>query len=439
MELRATQRAAILVFAVAFVVYVFPIVYDLGYKPFFNYTAGQDVASTSMLPVRLLQYGDFLLDEYQSFFKQNWISPGMIAQVNGHIVSRSPVGAAVLAIPFYGIPLGTGWIANPPQPWLSYPWSAFFPGKFAAAFMSACAVVMFFFCARELTDVRASAALAWVFAFGTSLWSTATQGLWQQTPSVFLQTIALWFILRGRRAGAAAIVPAAFFLSAATISRPNNALPALLFTVYLLIEYRSAFPRWVLWAIPPALFFLAYNAIYNGSPFVFGYQEGFQADMTAPQLDGILGLVFSPSRGLLVYSPFFAFALVGAWLARHESARRFYLFAGLNILLGTVLISMFIPWDAGWGYGTRYMTDLLPYLMLFLVPVFKRLRGWGLGAFLVMAVYAGIVQGFGLWDYGERWHWHWANYRYDVWNVPENEPLFYLKQYVAMARYFLSR
>lgn len=434
-----TRRAAFFIFAVAFVGYVFPIAYDLGYKPFFNYAAGQDLASTSMLPMRIMQHGDFLLDEYLDFFKQNWVSPGMIAQVNGHIVSRSPVGAAVLAIPFYGLPLGTGWIAKPPYSWLSYPWSAFFPAKFAAAFISACAVLMFFFCARELTDVGASAALALVFAFGTSLWSTATQGLWQQTPSVLLQTIAIWFILRGRRAGPAAVAPGAFFLSAATVVRPNNALPALLFTAYVFFEYREALLRWVLWAIPPALFFAAYNAIYNGSPFVFGYQEGFQVNMTAPQLDGILGLILSPSRGLFVYSPFFIFALVGAWLARRERDRRFYILAGLNILLGFVLISTFIPWDAGWGYGTRYMTDLLPYLTLFLIPVFKRLHGWSLGVFGLTAVYAAVVQSFGLWDYGARWHWHWANYQYDVWSVPENEPLFYLKQYVAMAQYFLSR
>jgi hypothetical protein len=53
--------------------------------------------------------------------------------------------------------------------------------------------------------------------------------------------------------------------------------------------------------------------------------------------------------------------------------------------------------------------------------------------------YAVILQAFGLWDYGQRWHWHWNNWAYDVWNVSENEPLFYLKQYADLAAYYFSR
>jgi hypothetical protein len=74
-----------------------------------------------------------------------------------------------------------------------------------------------------------------------------------------------------------------------------------------------------------------------------------------------------------------------------------------------------------------------------LIPVFKRLRGTSSFAIWAMAGYAAVVQAFGLWDYGVRWHWHWANYQYNVWDVAESELLFYLRQYVAMAQHFLSR
>lgn len=434
----ATGKAAVLVFAAALIVYVFPFAYDIGYKPFFTWTAAQDIASTSLLPIVIIERGDFALDQYNQFYSQ-FDNTYFVAQVNSRTVSRSPVAAAVLAVPFYGLPMATGWMAHPPNAWLSYPWTGFLIAKLAAAFVTALAVLMLFFCARELTDVRTSAALALVFAFGTSVWSTASQALWQQTPSLLLQLLGIWFLLRGRRLGANAVAPGAFFFSAATVARANNGLTALLFTGYVLVEYRPAIWRWILWAIPPALFFLAYNAAYNGSPFVFGYQDGFLQYTTLPQLDAIVGLALSPSRGLFVYSPFLLFSFAGLWLALKEPQRLFYLFCAGAIALTVLVLSAWQFWDGGWGYGTRMLTDPMPYLVLLLVPVLGRLSTLPRALFWAMFAYAFVLQSFGLWDYGVRWHWHWANYQYNIWDVAENEPLFYLKQYADMAHHFLSR
>ena len=202
-------------------------------------------SGASFLPLVILERGDFTLEKYQEFFTRNWRSPYFVAEVNGRLVSRYPIAPAIVALPFYGIPLGTGWLFNPGRDRLVLPWSVFFPAKFAAAFNTTLAVVMFFFCARELTGVRTSAAITLAFGIGTSVWSTASQALWQQTPSLLFQLIGIWFLLRGRRKGANAIAPGAFFFSAATVARANNGLAALLFTLYVLIEYRSAIWRWL--------------------------------------------------------------------------------------------------------------------------------------------------------------------------------------------------
>lgn len=433
----ATQRTALILFITAFVVYNFPLVYDLVHKPFFTWAPAQDVAPTAVLPVRLLEHGDFFLDEYQPFFLQNWHSNYFVAEVNGKIVTRSTVAGSVLSVPFYGVPLGTGWLRHTGKNWLDFPWSAFFPSKFAASFLTALTVLMFFFCARELVDLKASTTLTVAFAFGTSVWSTAAEGMWVETPSIFFQTIALWFLLRGRHRGAHAVAPAALFFSAATIARPSNALTAGLFTLYILIEYRAAFLRWVLWAIPPVLLAFAYNTVYNGSPFVFGYQDGIAQYMTLPKLDGIIGLFVSPSRGLFVYSPFLILALWGMWHARHEREKTLYLFSALTIAIYCILLSM-LTWEGGWGYGTRLMVDVMPFAMLLVIPTFIRLSRLGHIAFGVATGYALVLQSFGLWDYGVRWHWHFDNLVSDMWSVAESEPLFYLKQYTDMAQHYLS-
>ncbi len=432
-----TRRTALALFLIVSFVYQFPLLYDLAYKPFFNWAPGQDIASTSLLPISALVRGDFTLNEYQEFFRQNYDNSYFVAEVNGKIVSRSPVAAAVLAIPFYGFPLGSGWLVNSGRAWLAFPWTGFMVAKFAAAFMTALAVLMFFFCLRTLADAATSLAITLVFAFGTSVWSTASQSLWQQTPSLLFQVLGLWFVLRGRRQGALAVAPGAFFFSAATVARPNNALVALLFTLYVAMTYRPALVRWILWAILPALFFFGYNAIYNGSPLVFGIQDGVLQYLHVPQIEGVIGQFTSPSRGLLVYSPFYLFAFYGAWLGLRGPDRLLYLVALVVIAFNVLLFSMML-WDGGWGYGTRLLTDVLPYATLFLVPAFlaigkpERLAFWSLGA------YAVVVNSFALWDYGVRWHWHWDHYAYNVWDLAESEPLFYLKQYAAMFTHYLG-
>ena len=433
------RRTALALFCVVSLVYQFPLAYDLLYKPFFNWAPGIDVASTTLLPLALLERGDWTLDEFQGFADEFFRDPYFLAHVNGRTVSRYPVVGAVLALPAYGIPLGTGWMANSGRAWLPYPWTAFMVAKFAAALMAALAAVMLFFSLCELADRRTAAALAMAFALGTSAWSTASQGLWQQTPSLLLQSIGLWFVLRGRRRGALAVAPGAFFFSAATLARPNDGISALLFTLYVLIEYRPAIVRWVALAIPPVLLAGVYNAIYNGSPFVLGYQEGVQLSITGLRLEALLGLFVSPSRGLFVYSPFLILAIPGAWLAWRRGGGRFYLFCAGAVVLGTLFLAAWYYWDGGWGYGTRMMTDVLPYAILLLVPALQSLSHPGRVCFWALAVVAAGLQSLGLWDGGVRWHWHWENYAFDVWDVAENEPLFYVKTYFEMAQHFIAR
>jgi hypothetical protein len=434
-----TRRIALALFIGTFVIYLFPLMYNLLRKPFFTIGPGIDIVATSFLPAAILENGDFALDQFQDYFRQAYPDPFFVARVNGRLVSRYPVSTALIAMPFYGLPLGTGWLHNTGRDWLTYPRSLFAPAKFAAAFLTALTVVMIFFCARELADARTSAMIAIVFAFGTSVWSTASQALWQQTASILFQALGIWFILRGKRLGANAVAPGAFFFSLATIARMNDAFAAALFTLYVFFQYRAALWKWIAWAIPPVLFVLGYNTVYNGSPLVFGYQEGFLNLMSLPRLDGILGLFISPSRGLLIYSPFLLLSAVGLWRARTESNRLFYFCCAGIFALNAVLLSTFQNWDGGWGYGTRLLVDGLPYAVLLLTPILPRLHGWQTIAFWGSLVYAAIVQSFGLWDYGEHWHWHWDNWQYDVWNIAENEPLFYLKQYLEMLMHLIGR
>lgn len=433
-----TSRAAITLFVITLLIYLVPFAYNLFYKPFFTNEAAIDVVPAALLPISFLEQGEFYLDPFSDFINSNYHDPFFAVKTNNHLVSRYPAAAPTLALPFYGIPLGLGWLRAPRFDWLAYPKSALFTARIPAAFISALAVAVFLYCARKLTDLRTSATLAIVFAFGTSIWTTASQALWQHTPGILLLLIGIWFVLRGERGGAMAVAPGAFFISAAVAARASNIFAALALTGYVIFRHRRAMLAWILWAIPPVMLFVLYNFIYNGSIFVFGYQEGFVQSMALIRLDGLLGLFLSPSRGLLIYSPFFVFAFT-AFKESFSKYRGFYSLALFVFTLNVFVISMFKNWDGGWGYGTRLLVDALPFAMLLLIPAVQQLCGFSRVVFFVLVAFAVGLQVLGLWDYGEHWHWHWDNYNYNVWDVAESEPLYYFKQYGEMALRFVSR
>jgi hypothetical protein len=88
------------------------------------------------------------------------------------------------------------------------------------------------------------------------------------------------------------------------------------------------------------------------------------------------GTLFSPSRGLFVFSPVFAFSLYGVYLAirqRWEMRLSISLvFASLAMWLVICLPGHWWIWDGGWCYGPRLLSDLTPAFIFFLVPVLQR-------------------------------------------------------------------
>ena len=80
----------------------------------------------------------------------------------------------------------------------------------------------------------------------------------------------------------------------------------------------------------------------------------------------LVGLLAAPSRGLFVYSPVLLFALPGlarSLTASAPAAERRMTVAGIMIFL---LYGFIATWWGGWVFGPRYMTDLLPFMALWL-------------------------------------------------------------------------
>jgi hypothetical protein len=133
----------------------------------------------------------------------------------------------------------------------------------------------------------------------------------------------------------------------------------------------------------------------GGAYAVMGRASFFAHDIRS----GLAGLLVSPTRGLLVFSPFLAF-LALAW--RHWPRQRADATLAVAIVAGVVvqiLLYALTDWRTGVAFGPRFMTDLLPLLVWLLVPVVAALRIAGRVVFVTAVAAAIAIEAIGAFTY----------------------------------------
>lgn len=153
---------------------------------------------------------------------------------------------------------------------------------------------------------------------------------------------------------------------------------------------------YLLGLIPPALMLMGYNWVRAGNPL----QTGYDLTIFSPNLLlGMYKLLFSPLRGLFVYSPLLILSVPGlAWLWHRRRAE--------TALTGGVIgvtIFLFSAWASGEGvsWGSRFLIPVVPFLCLPLAPALERalagsklliglLLGFGFLSFVIQVLGAAI-------------------------------------------------
>ena len=269
--------------------------------------------------------------------------------------------------------------------------------KVSASFLASVACVLMFLVLRR-DGTRWSLPLALAFAFGTNTWMISGQALWQHGTGELLIALALLLVVAPASRARAALLGAVCVLMAA--NRPPDALVAgamVLFTVWS--RRRNAL--WLLaGAAVPLAALLYYNLNFIGHV-GGGYALAKPHNDNFFQLDwsGIPGLLVSPARGLLVFSPFLVFVPVGL-IQRLRAPGSKGLAVALSVaVVAQVLLYSQADWRAGVSWGPRWLTDLLPILVWMLAPAPLVLRPRARGL-LIMTMAASIgVQTIGAFWY----------------------------------------
>lgn len=328
----------------------------------------------------IIQEGNTDLDEYQQIVKARLHDS--IERIDGHLYSIYPVGTVLMAVPFVFV------IETFLKNALNLDLANVIHGNLeiciAALLVALCAVLVYFISAVLVGNRPSALLLAFIFAFGTAAWSTASRALWQHGPSMLMLALALYLLLLTESRPTAApwlIRLMSLALAFAFVIRPTNAIPLFAFTILIGIAHQKYFFSYMLWSLAIFVPFLLFNlTVYHAvlPPYYlpgsrpYYYIPPNQLDFVPRFVEALVGHCFSPARGLFIFSPVLLFSLYGMFVKTRQKTMTPLDYAIMTTLgLHWIAISLFPVWWAGHSYGPRYFSDMLPYFIYFLAPALK--------------------------------------------------------------------
>jgi hypothetical protein len=234
----------------------------------------------------------------------------------------------------------------------------------ACAVLTALTVVLIFAAARRELPRGASAALALLAAFGTTLWSIASQQMWSHTWSALLFAATLVELQRWESGDRRRPLWLGALLVAAFWCRPTNAVLAACTTLFVAWRHRAALPRLVVaGGLGLAAYFTWSWSLFASPLPLYVSRTGASSFGTAAALEVLAGVFFAPTVGLFVFTP--VLLVVVAWLFRHGLPRERRALAGWALAVVVLGIAPFALRSAGWGGGPRaprFFTEFVPLL-----------------------------------------------------------------------------
>jgi hypothetical protein len=357
-----------------------------------------DTYSARYLPFAIVQYHTIFLDPIAKVAAQGrgdtafWLIP----RPDGHIISLYPVVLPVLIAPLYIPAVGYLHLRGWTDARLDH--VARVMEKLVASFLAALSASLLYLLLRRRAKPSIALLLTGAYAFGTTTWVISSQALWQHGMAEVLVVGAL-LLVTGRCTGPR-VLAAGLLLGLMAGNRPPDVILAAALGIYGLVwaGWRRA-PLLIAASALPMVVVLLYNlgaaGNVGGGYGLIGSRNFFDH----PVLPGVAGLLVSPMRGLLVFSPFLLFlALAWRFLPRDRHERLLTLLMSAGIVQQIVLYAK-ADWRGGLSWGPRYMTDLLPFLIWMLVPVVAALRGVGRACFFVAVAVAVAIEAIGAFSY----------------------------------------
>jgi hypothetical protein len=288
-------------------------------------------------------------------------------------------------------------------------------GKLLASLITAASAIFFYLALRLRLGRTSALMLTLLLALATPYWSLLSQAYLQQAAGLFWLCLGMLLFFVGLRQDR--IVPllgCALALGLAAATRSTHLFIIFTCAAYLFIYHRNrTFPFLCLAAVPMVLLLISNHLLMGDalltpqavkSTQLASELFTFTSPWETPLLAGLGGLLISPGRGLFVYSPIFLALAALCWSSYRRALPRpywpFLLAAPFYLVTG----AKWFDWWGGYTYGPRMLADILPLLVLALVPLATLPLRRSLCAALVLLFLTSVsIHGLGAFSYNMQW------------------------------------
>jgi hypothetical protein len=377
-----------------------------------------DTVPTTMMLLTMARGEGVYLDRYRPILRDKGrVLPVFVAPYRGRILSRYPVAPAILDLPLV-VPqvalldwLHPGWDRDPRVAFNECKWM----GKRSMALLMALTTVILYRFLLGLGLGRAALLSALAAGLGSNFWCVGSQAVWQHGPAAFTLTAAI-VLLHSTPVSRWRLILAGLATAFLFASRLIDGL----FAAVIVLWVTRSQPAGLLWLLPAPL--IGAIALLSYNLWFFWDLVGGQAQLelihrdlhrlpgpwSGNLLQGAMGTLFSPNRGLFVFTPWVAVALAATPLiARRLASCRLMTWLLLALVPYLLLLSKYAVWWGGHCFGPRYWTDVIPLFAILLAFGLNWAMGRSRGLtalFIVTIIVAIVIQIIGACFYPSNWN-----------------------------------
>lgn len=277
------------------------------------------------------------------------------------------------------------------------------------------AVALVFLTARRHLSMRRALFVALGFGLGTGMWTTTSQTLWQHETAVLGLALAVFALMSLSGRGdwrRAVLIGVGLGLAGSTRLQLAPAVLVLVLAVFFTAGRRAAIIAAGCASVPVLIVLVLnyqwFGTILGAAPLLESlHGEVHRTTGTfALQFEGIAGLLVSPNRGLLIFSPVVIVSLIGVPKAVRAGARSPHAWCVAAAAAQFLLYAFYTVWWGGHTYGPRYMLDLLPLLVPAAIVGMDALHGTARQSLAAVALaWSVAVAAIGAFNYpNDRWN-----------------------------------
>jgi hypothetical protein len=255
--------------------------------------------------------------------------------------------------------------------------------KIGASILTSAAVTLLFVTALRWVPRTRALWIALAIGLGTGYWHTLSQTLWQHESAALGMALGVWaFTTPPEHLSARMATLMGLGLGTAGASRPQLAAAIAVLLVGMFARSRPR-PGLVAGAIVAAFAsaLVLANIRWFGHPLgAVPVLESLHPSIHATEgsfrfgPSALAGLLVSPNRGIVVFSPIVLVAMAGIPLAFKSGWRSAVWWCALAALCQYLLYGSYTVWWGGHTYGPRYMLDILPLLVPVAAALLASLR-----------------------------------------------------------------